>query len=271
MGLSGIGLVSIAWLAGAVSDKALAAGTVFLLTWALMGLAVLGAAFGRGRRREVWIGAASFGLGYLILAFSPLVSPKLPTNHWLNAVFRLGGPRTAIDLDDKDLPTDEESRQLRNALAAPVSLHFSGNTPLGTVLKPIKDAVRNAIGKDPLIYPAWDELRLAPTEIEHLLVSVDRENISSRDALRLALGQLGLTYRVQSGYIRVFPDAYRPVRFEDDPLMIAGHSLLALIAAAVGGAGAPIVAGLCGRHGRIHRPTSVPDPRSSPAARRIEA
>ena len=68
-------------------------------------------------------------------------------------------------------------------------------------------------------------------------MTIDRAGIPAKDALRLCLKPLGLTYRVQSGYIRIVPDAYRPVPFEEDPLMIAGHSLLALIAAAVGGAG----------------------------------
>ena len=46
---------------------------------------------------------------------------------------------------------------------------------------------------------------------------------------------------------RIVPDAYRPVPFEEDPVMIAGHSLLAIFAAALGGAAAPLVAGLCRR------------------------
>ena len=66
--------------------------------------------------------------------------------------------------------------------------------------------------------------------------------------MRLSLGQLGLTYRVQSGYVRIVPNAYQPLPFEEDPVMIAGHSLLALFAAAFGGVGALLVAGLCGRH-----------------------
>ena len=50
--------------------------------------------------------------------------------------------------------------------------------------------------------------------------------------------------------------------------MIAGHSLLAMLAAAVGGVAAPIVAGLCGRHRLPDEPlTSVPGPRSSGASR----
>ena len=58
-----------------------------------------------------------------------------------------------------------------------------------------------------------------------------------RGCLEPYLGQLGLTYRVQSGYVRIIPNAYQPLPFEEDPVMIAGHSLLALVAAVFGGRG----------------------------------
>jgi hypothetical protein len=77
-------------------------------------------------------------------------------------------------------------------------------------------------------------------------VTIDGANIPAEDALRICLSQIGLTYRVQSGYVRIVPDAYQPLPFADDPVMIAGHSLLALFAAAFGGVGAVFVAGLRG-------------------------
>ncbi len=99
-------------------------------------------------------------------------------------------------------------------------------------------------------------------------MTIDCDNIPARAALRLCLAPLGLTYRVRSGYVRIQADAYHPDPFEDDPVMIAGHSLLAMLAAAVGGVAAPIVAGLCGRHRLPDEPlTSDPGPRSSGAAR----
>ena len=61
----------------------------------MLGLAILGAVCARGRRREAWFGAASFGIGYLMLAFSSAFTMTLPTDHLLNAVFRPGGPTTA--------------------------------------------------------------------------------------------------------------------------------------------------------------------------------
>jgi hypothetical protein len=44
-----------------------------------------------------------------------------------------------------------------------------------------------------------------------------------------------------------FPDEYEPLPFQDDPVMVAGHSLLAILAAWFGGVAAPLVAGACRR------------------------
>jgi hypothetical protein len=251
LGLSGFGLVAIAWLAGRNFNPAVGAGNAFLLTWALMGLAVLGAVIARGRSREAWIGAASFGLSYLILAFSPIAAETLPTNHLLNAVFRPDGPKATVDLDDDELTPDDESRQLRKALAEPVSLRYPRSATIRVVLDRIKAAVRVSMGNDPVIYLPLDDFRRVNPEFDGHLVTIDRDNIPAKDALRLCLGQLGLTYRIQSGYIRILPDVYQPVPFAEDPVMIAGHSLLALIAAAIGGVLSPIVADRCRRHDPI--------------------
>ncbi len=249
VGLLGLTLLVGAALLGWRADADIGAGTVFLLTWALMGLAILGAALGRGRRRDVWVGAASFGLGYLVLAFGPVFPWELPTNHLLNAVLRPGGPSRVGESTDDELTTDEESGRIRKALEQPVSLHFPEPTALRVVLGPIRDAIRGPSGKAPVFYASLYELRLTLEQWGRLLVSIDRESIPAKDALRLGLSQIGLAYRVQSGYIRILADVYRPVPFEDDSVMIAGHSLLALIAAAIGGVAARLVVGLCGRPG----------------------
>ena len=71
----------------------------------------------------------------------------------------------------------------------------------------------------------WTRL---PLVIDTSVVTIDSASIPAEDALRTCLSQIGLTYRVQSGYVRIVPDAYEPLPFADDPVMIAGHSLLAL-------------------------------------------
>jgi hypothetical protein len=242
----GFALVGAATLAGWRSDPEIGAGTTFLLTWGLAGLAVLGAIFARGRRREAWCGAASFGLGYLVIAFSFLGSPQLPSNHFLNAVFRPEGPTTAGEVFDDDLATDEESQRVRKALDQPTSLHFREDTSLKVVLEHINDAIRGPLGASIRVYAnPYDRVDVAA-----LRVSIDRENIPAKEALRLCLGPLGLTYRVRSGYVEIYLDAYQPAPFAEDTVMIAGHSLLAIIAAVIGGVAAPILAGLCSRHGQ---------------------
>jgi hypothetical protein len=267
----GLGLVAVAGLAAWRRDRAFGAGTMFLMSWAMLGMAVLGAVFARGRRRAAWLGAASLGLGYMVLAFSAIGSPELPTNHLLNAVFRPGGPGPGVDGDEHGLGVDDASRRLTRALDERVTLHFPDNTPLSVVLEPIKNALRRSIGQEPVLYASILELRLNLEDLDRRLVTIDRENIPAKEAFRLCLSQLGLRYRVQSGYIRIVPDAYRPIPFAEDPVMIAGHSLLAVIAAVVGGATAPIVVGLCGQHGPIHGATCAPDPRSWQGEPRTEA
>jgi len=238
----GLGIVG-AVLAGWRWDPEIAAGAIFLLSGALAGLSVLGARFAPGRERQAWLGAASFGLGYLVMAFSVLGSSQWPTNHLINAVVRPGDPRAADEVIDEALTDDDESRKVRKALDRPISLRFREGTSLQDFLERIKAEGRATLGEPFRIYPTWEERGpLALEELEALRVSIDRANTPVREALRIALGPLGLTYRVQSGFIRIFPDAYQPAPFPEDPVMIAGHSLIAMVAAAFGGAAAPIMA-----------------------------
>jgi hypothetical protein len=271
IGVLTLGVVAVVWLAGGRWDPGIAAGTAFLLAWALVGVEFLGAVGSRGRRREAWLGAAAFGLGYLLLAFGPVASGKLPTTHLLNAVFCPEGPKGAIDVDDDPLTTDEESRRVRRALDEPVALEFPQGTALGVVLDRIKAALRKPLGKEPIIHTSRDDGDYNPQVFDRWVVSIDGENIPAKDALLVCLGQCGLRYRVQSDTIRIFPEAYRPIPFRDDPVMILGHSILAIVAAAVGGVAGPIVAGFCGRHGPTRGATGASGPRSSLAAPRTEA
>ena len=45
------------------------AAAPFVFTWGLVGFMVIGAIIDRGRHRTVWLGAAFFGAGYMILVF----------------------------------------------------------------------------------------------------------------------------------------------------------------------------------------------------------
>ncbi len=256
VGLAGSCVVLTASLATRGSAPEFRAGLTFLLTCGLLGLATLGAILGRGRRREAWIGAAVFGIGYMVLAFGPLTTSR-PTAHLLNAIARPVYPTKAVQPADDELTRDAENLRITMALEEPISIHFRDPTPVKEVLAYIKDAMKGHLGRNLTIYADPIEMHMARVNL-HLgpgsivgvkipMVSIDRENIPAKDALRLCLAPIGLTYRVWAGYVRIVPGAYRPLSVYDDPVMLVGHSLLALIAAAVGGVAAPIVSRLCGR------------------------
>ena len=243
-GLAGVALVAVAAvLAGRRREPESWAGAAFLLTWALFGLAVLGAICSRGRQRKAWIGAASFGIGYLMVAFSSAVPLTLPTDHLLNAVFRPAGPTAGQERSGDDFANNAESEQVRRALREPITLNFSDHASLKILLEHIKNAIRRPLGNDLVIYAGtvnWYHAR----ELDNAVVAIDKSIIPAEDALRICLGQIGLRYRIQSGYVRIVPDAYQPLPFAEDPVMIAGHSLLALFAASFGGVSAAFVASL---------------------------
>ena len=60
-------------------------------------------------------------------------------------------------------------------------------------------------------------------------------------ALRLCLKQLGLGYTVRSGFLMISDEDSASVPVYEDPVQVVGHSLLALVAAAVGAVAAPFV------------------------------
>jgi hypothetical protein len=248
LALPGLALVAAA-LGGCWFKSEIGAETAFLLNWLLLGVAVLGAVCGPGRRREAWIGASSLGLGYIFVTSGPFFSLETPMNHFLNAVFRPDGPAWTAGAPDDELTTDSESRRIKEALERPVSLHFPQGRDLKIALEQIRRSLEAQTNTEFLFYISWNpRLAVHPGHPAFSVVLIDCENIPAKDALRLCLGQLGLTYRVHSGYVLIIPDVYQPIPVEEDPVLIGGHSLLALIAAAFGGLMAPIVAGLCGRH-----------------------
>ena len=247
-GVLGLGVVATL-LAGWRWTPEVVAGSIFLLSWALAGLALLGALFGSGRGREAWIGAASLGLGYLVMTFSLLGSSQWPTNHLIDALVRTDDPRTADEEMGEVLTNDEASRKARQALERPVSIPYREGTTLRVFLDRIGESGREMMG-EPLRIQATSELfSFRPADLDALRVFIEGEHMPARDALRIGLAPLGLTYRVQSGTIRIYPDASQPPPYAEDPIMIAGHSLIALLAMAFGGVVAPVVAGLLKRPG----------------------
>ena len=73
-------------------------------------------------------------------------------------------------------------------------------------------------------------------------VTVNLDGVPLKTTLRLCLKQLGLTYRIRDGLLFITSeesaDPFLP--FYQDPFLIAGHCVLALLAAGFGGFVAPL-------------------------------
>lgn len=217
------------------------AGTTFLLTWGMLGLLSLGAIFGRGRRREIWLGATLFGVGYMLLAlgrFPFTGQPARPylqfaTNQFLNALrpwFPPPPSRIVV-----------RNARILEALDEPISMSFANETPLDDVLKYIKQATTTPTYAGIPIYVEPIGLQ----EAQHSLnstVQLDLDGIPLKTTLRLCLKQLGLDYAVKDGYLLITSEDFISSDLDfEDPFLIVGHFLLAMIAAAIGGVAAPLI------------------------------
>ena len=112
MMLSGLSMVASVSLVCARLEPGLWAGLTYLLTWWLIGMTAVGALFGRGRRREFWIGASLFG-GFLVLVFGrPPYDDHdrqwfLPTVQFLEVLRpRLGSALSRLYADDQSTAVD---------------------------------------------------------------------------------------------------------------------------------------------------------------------
>lgn len=256
------------------------AGAAFFLTWGLLGMAGLVAIFGRGRRRQMAVGAVLLGVGYLLLAFgrasyqigpvgSQVVAVRslyqpLPTTSFLNGVRRWASGYARGDL--------AANARIVAALEQRVAMTFPDPTPLEDVLRYVQMATSTPtyrgipIFLDPAGLQAAEKTPRSP-------VTIDLVDVPLRTSLRLCLKPMGLDYEVRDGYLWVRADEENlsepddldeiarrsrwiaPALVEDssdidDPLLVVGHCLLALLAAGVGAVAAPIAAGTRAGSGR---------------------
>ncbi len=231
------------------------AGTAFLLTWSLIGLTSLGALFGRGRRREFWLGATLFGAGFLLLVFnehpSSVYEPRsfLPTFRFLEALRpQLGNVLIRIYGDTHSAPARDA--QITAALERRVPMHFPDPTPLEDVLTYIRDATRRPGGDDIPIYVDPIGLSEADRTMASKIENIDFANVELRTSLRLLLKQLDLDYVVQDGLLQIVSASaieFRWISIEEDGYQTFGHCFLALIATVLGGFAAPLVCDLARR------------------------
>jgi hypothetical protein len=234
------------------------AGATFLLTCGGLGLACLGAIVGRGRRRQAWLGASVLGAGYLLLVFTRVPYLPLPSGQFLNAL-REWVPALSAG-------SAAANARILDALEQPVAMTFPDPTPLQDVLRYITTATGTPDYPGIPIY--LDPIGLQEAEATPAAtVTIDLRGIPLKTTLRLCLKQYGLVYIVKDGLLRVTSeDDEQNADYEDpfaiaaqqywqspatrielmadleDPFLIVGHCLLALLAAGFGAVAAPLVA-----------------------------
>jgi hypothetical protein len=248
-GVAVTGLVLVALL-GAVrarSAPGLGAGAAFLLTCGVIGLTALGAVLDRGRRGEIWLGAALFGAGYMIVAFardpSPYPIPQLPTDQLLISL-KPWFPRAGEGLFVSSDNIASANARITTALDQPVPMHFHDETPLDDVLKHIQKETKGPDGKLLPIYVDPIGLQEAEKSINST-VTIDIEGVPLKSTLGLCLKQLGLRYWIRDGVLLITSAEAEeiPPPVCEDPFRIVGHCVLTVLAAVLGGVLAPLVAG----------------------------
>ncbi len=217
------------WLRSAVGFWG---GATFRLTGVLIGLAALFAVFRQGRQRAIGLGAAILAAGCLMpLGIQPAGSTGFPDK--LLEVVRPWLPPMARSMDSANA-------RILEALDRPISMGFRDETPLGELLNSIRGAT--ATLQDPGLQIYVDPVGLQEAERSlNSTVQIDLEGIPLKTTLALCLEQLGLAYYVKDGYLRITNED-RVALDCDDPFLIVGHCLLALLAAGIGAIIAPLVA-----------------------------
>jgi hypothetical protein len=222
------------------------AGATVLATSNLLGIAIWGAAREAGKRRQVWLGAALFGVAYMTLAFGHSLSlgywPRLPTDGLLRAVRPWFPPGLS------EFPASSDSIVAANArvmaaLEQPVPIRFPDETPLEDVLKFIQSAALAPDGKPIPIYV--DPVGLQEAEkTMWSTVAFDLDGVPLKTSLRLFLKQLDLAYMIRDGLLLITSAERAVTPIYQAPILIVGHCLVTLLAAGLGGIVAPLVAGV---------------------------
>jgi hypothetical protein len=227
-------LISTAGLATiwSESDAPLWAGATLILTCGLLGMATLGALFGRGRRRQSWLGAALFGAGYLLVMVIRPANPLQPTAPIWDAIrWRL------LAITRGRAP---ENARIFEALERRIPMKLS-NRSLDDLLNYVKQATSTP--SYPGIPFYVDPVGLHESERSlHSTITIDLEGVPLKTTLRLCLNQISLDYWVNDGYVQITSAEVEWTPYLGEPCIVAGHCLLALLAAGFGAVAAPMVA-----------------------------
>jgi hypothetical protein len=241
-GLAAFAVLAFLGLVRWRSSPGIWAGTTFLSTCGLLGMTVLAAVGGQGRRRSMWLGAALFGVGYMTLTFggSPdsATWPMAPTNHWLNALRRWFPPVASGYPSSSDTVVAANAR-IHEALEARVPMRFPIETPLEDVLKYIQVATAGPDRKGIPMYVDPIGLQEAEKTVNSTVL-VNLEGVPLQTSLRLCLEQLDLSYAIRDGLLLITSKDRRRTAVYQDPFLIVGQCLFALLAAAFGALVAPV-------------------------------
>jgi hypothetical protein len=243
VGLGGYALIVFLGMFASRSAPGFWTGATFFSTCGLLGVIILGAACQPGKRRQIWLGAALFGAGYMTLAFGRSFDrdawPSLPTDHLLFDL-RRWFPPVVSGFPNSSTGIAAANARVWEALEQPVPMRFPEETTLEDLLKHIRTATRSPDGKGIPVY--MDPIGMQEAEKSMTsTIRIDLEGVALKTSLRLCLDQLDLSYSIRDGLLLITSKESEVSPVYQDPFLIVGHCLLALLAAGLGAIVAPLI------------------------------
>ncbi len=246
VGLAAFTVTAITAQAGLVWAPELCAALALFATWGWLGLVTVGAVCRRGKRRAACLGAALFGIGYIVLIFHD--NPEAPTYPHVATSQILNELRPSLPwLVPDRLPASNRtsaaaSARLLRALDQPINMSFAQKTPLNEVLRYIHAATSEPGYPGITIYLDPQGL-LEAEKTDTSPITLDLEGVPLRTSLRLLLEQLRLRYKIVDGVLWITAESYEGwlLPEHEDPFLVVGHCVLTLLAALLGGSLATLV------------------------------
>jgi hypothetical protein len=247
--LSALAIVAAIAILGSKLTSRMWAGLTFFVTCVLLGIALTGGLCGRGKQREAFLGAAVFGSGFLMLVFArPADDPwtVLPTFQLLEDAYPWV-PIVSRELYASSDTTAAANARIRRVLGKPVKLDLIEEMPLEDFVKQIQESIVETDGEGIPIYINPIGLSEADKTMNSPIRKVELGRLPLRVSLRHFLEQLDMQYVVKEGLLEITSRemAIHQLRSSaDDAYQVAGHCVLAMIAAALGGLASPVCCGM---------------------------